>query len=359
MNKQNLYWVFQFTGWFIYTSVNYLSLPLFQTNLQHTGLKLTINFFTGIVVTHLYRNIIKSQQWYKLKFVKLVVQVVLGAALATVVFIVLQVLLETLALYLFQHTTNLKFNFTKYFPGFGSYQYLNAINSYLVIIVWSVLYFIFHYFENYRSAQLKAASAEAQLTNATLQNLRNQINPHFLFNALNSIKSLAISQPEKSRTATTLLSEILRYSLNSEKNTTVAFETELHIVEEYLQLETIRFGNRLGYKTNIEATTLPLPIPPVMLLTLAENAIKHGISQRVDGGEIIINSYVNDYYHIVELLNEGQLNTVQKGTGIGVENTLRRLQITFGPESVFKLQNKDGQHVIAQILIPLQNQSGI
>lgn len=357
MDKRNLYWTLQFTGWIIYVLVSYLTLPLFHSDLKEGSYMLVISFITGILITHAYRAIIKKYHWDQLPMVQLTVRVLIVSLVATFVFLLVQVVFHSIVLTVSNDDATKTVLEPESKTGLFSFLFISALKCYLVFMVWSILYLVFHYFENYKSAQLKAATAETQLSNATLQNLRNQINPHFLFNALNSIKSLTLTEPEKARIATTLLSEILRYTLNAEKNTTVSIADELQVVDEYLQLETIRFGARLSVHKNIDVHTNALLLPPLMLLTLAENAIKHGIAQRVDGGAITINSYTNDYYHVVELINTGQLNSKNQGIGIGIKNSLQRLQIIFGQDAIFKLQNLNNFEVLAQILIPLSTQT--
>src|SRR5205085_6678051 len=113
-----------------------------------------------------------------------------------------------------------------------------------------------------------------------LKTIKAHINPHFIFNALNSIRALIDEDPNRARNAVTHLSNILRSSMQAEKLETVPFEKELNIVKDYLALEYIRFEERLKIEYSIEGATLNQPVPPMMLQTLVENAIKHGIGKR-------------------------------------------------------------------------------
>jgi LytS/YehU family sensor histidine kinase len=115
-----------------------------------------------------------------------------------------------------------------------------------------------------------------------LQTIKAHINPHFIFNSLNSIRALVDENPERARKAVTELSNILRSSLQSDKMETVSLQKELSIVKDYLALEYMRFEDRLKIVYDIDEDTLDRPVPPMMLQTLVENAIKHGISKQMD-----------------------------------------------------------------------------
>src|SRR6185503_21239820 len=138
-----------------------------------------------------------------------------------------------------------------------------------------------------------------------------------IFNALNSIRALVDENPVRARTAITELSNILRSSMQAEKLETVTFEKELNIVKDYLALEHIRFEDRLQIEYVIDEDTLDQPIPPMMLQTLVENAIKHGISKQVGGGVVRIISDFKGEFHELAVQNTGQLNGARNGDGFG------------------------------------------
>lgn len=346
----------------MYIFINYLSLPLFNDHIPYEEVFFIGSFVNGILLTHLYRGIIKKFNWFNLPLIRLSINIFAGALLATIayfiaqsVFDVIVVVIGKYALHLDMHGRNPQD------PSFWAFFYLSLINCYFVFMLWSVLYFVFQYFENFQSAKVKTLKAEAQLKDATLQNLRNQINPHFLFNALNSIKSLTIIEPEKARTATTLLSDILRYTLNSEKKQFVLLTNELDVVRDYLELEKIRFGNRLTFNFDVDQTTLKNQIPPLILLTLAENAIKHGISKLKNGGEVKVKSYLQNNQHCIEVINSGSfIKNENENTGIGLANTFQRLTIIYDGKASLTILNTNENEVTATICLPvnvLENQT--
>jgi LytS/YehU family sensor histidine kinase len=187
-----------------------------------------------------------------------------------------------------------------------------------------------------------------------LKTLRSQLNPHFMFNALNSIRALIREDPENAQTAVTKLSNILRYSLKIEKTENVPFEEEMQAVADYLALESIRFEERLKYRIFIDPKSSRIEIPPMMIQTLVENGIKHGISKRTEGGKILINSRVTDSRLIVQIKNSGQVNTeeLKNSTGFGINNTKHRLNLLYGEKAFFILKNENEDEVLAELIIP-------
>ncbi|HMG66792.1 MAG TPA: histidine kinase, partial [Chitinophagaceae bacterium] len=182
--------------------------------------------------------------------------------------------------------------------------------------------------------------------------IKSHINPHFIFNALNSIRALIDENPLRARTAITELSNILRSSMQTEKQETVFFEKELNIVKDYLALEHIRFEDRLNVQYEIAENTLTQQIPPMMLQTLVENAIKHGISKQVSGGTVTIVSRMKEHYHQLVIRNTGRLNNMGNEDGFGLTSTRNRLHLLFGEEANFNIREINGNMVEAELQIP-------
>ena len=145
---------------------------------------------------------------------------------------------------------------------------------------------MYHYVTKSRKQQLDTLRLESLVKELELQTIKAHINPHFIFNSLNSIRALVDENPQRARKAVTELSNILRSSMQSEKMETVPLEKELNIVKDYLALENMRFEDRLKIEYQIDEDTLDQPVPPMMLQTLVENAIKHGISKQINGGVV-------------------------------------------------------------------------
>jgi LytS/YehU family sensor histidine kinase len=189
-----------------------------------------------------------------------------------------------------------------------------------------------------------------------LQTIKAHINPHFIFNSLNSIRALVDENPERARNAVTELSNILRSSLQAEKMETVTLEKELNIVKDYLALENMRFEDRLKVVYEIDEDTLDQPVPPMMLQTLVENAIKHGISKRIDGGLVkVISDFKNNYHELV-VQNTGFLNGYKNGDeGFGLSSTTNRLGLLYGDKARFEIKQMTPSLVEAKVSIPVNN----
>ena len=218
------------------------------------------------------------------------------------------------------------------------------------------LWFLFyHLIISNSESHLKAvalAQSETDLKTAELANLKNQLNPHFLFNAINSIKALTLSDPHLARHALTELSQLLRTSLTIGNEQLVTLETEISFVKDYLFLEKIRYESRLQYSFEIDKNSLNVKIPPMSLQLLVENAIKHGIGKSKAGGEILIKSLFKDNFFELSVQNSGKLrvHSSPNSTGVGINNLQKRLYFNFQENAIFRVF-EDHNHVIASIVI--------
>jgi sensor histidine kinase YesM len=261
----------------------------------------------------------------------------------TIFFAISGVLLTGLAIFLLDYY----FGFQRYRkPSQGLplevYDYFQFfIESTRYVGIWFLFY---HLLISNSEAQFRAialAQSETALKTAELANLKNQLNPHFLFNAINSIKALTLTDPHLARHALTELSQLLRTSLTIGNEQLVSLETEIDFVKDYLFLEKIRYEKRLNYSFDVAKETLNIKIPPMSLQLLVENAIKHSISQHKLGGEIIIKSYINHDLFVLSVMNTGQLQPVFSPKGVGLKNLEKRLQLNFKDKATFKIMEEN------------------
>jgi LytS/YehU family sensor histidine kinase len=224
----------------------------------------------------------------------------------------------------------------------------------LFLLFWNVIYFIYHYNRKIRLQELNNLRLQATVKELELKTIKAHINPHFIFNALNGIRALVDENPQRARTAVTQLSNILRSSMQTEKLETVSLETELNIVKDYLELETMRFEDRLRVEYDIDEDTLDQPVPPMMLQTLVENAIKHGISKQMNGGWVKLSSDFVDHAHVITIQNTGFLNGSYNPEGFGLESTKNRLHLMYGLKAKFEIYNLDNYLVEAKIILPVE-----
>lgn len=233
--------------------------------------------------------------------------------------------------------------------------FFSTFNALWLLLVWNMLYYLYHYVERNRRQELDTFRLRAAVKDLELKTIKAHINPHFIFNALNSIRALVDENPQRARRAITELSNILRSSMQAEKMETVPLQQELDIVKDYLALEHMRFEERLKIELDIDEDTLNQPVPPMMLQTLVENAIKHGIGRQIDGGTIKIISRFYDHHHELIVQNPGTLNSYVKEPkeGFGIKSTQDRLNLLFQGKAIFELKEVNGNTVESKVVMPL------
>lgn len=340
-SKRQAYWFCQVFGWVtfvLYEIVNLLGLGLFT---WEGALIMALVAPLGIGMTHVYRSVVLRWRVMELPFPQMAL---LGL-----------VAVFGLSLVLFVGTTLLSWGVQSTVTWSEislNYLFMSLLNWSRYVFVWVLIYHVFILMERINRTQIEFLDSENQLKNVELQNLKAQLNPHFLFNALNSIKALTHSDPKRAGDAVMLLSDLLRYSLNYEKQTLVPLADELAVTRDYLALEKIRFNQRLEYTLDIEPAAEKWLVPPILLVTLAENAIKHGIAQSVQGGTVQIRAHVEHDQLRLEVCNTGHFMPNPDRQGIGLANIRRRLDMLFGGKAVFNLNNHQQDTVTAAVQIP-------
>jgi two-component system LytT family sensor kinase len=200
---------------------------------------------------------------------------------------------------------------------------------------------------------------EKLLMAARVQALASQINPHFLFNTLTSISSLIRSQPETARTLIVRLSGLLRRLLRAQDHF-VTLREELEAIDEYLDIEAVRFGPKLRIEKAIDPATLDFVVPSMLLQPLVENSIKHGLSPKIGEGRLLLRSTRQDGHTIIDVIDNGvgvsqrqaEHTTLTKGTGIGLQNVNERLRVIYGANYQLQLDSVPGEGTCVRIVIP-------
>ncbi|MBA3849467.1 MAG: histidine kinase [Opitutus sp.] len=246
-------------------------------------------------------------------------------------------------------------------PPLGLFA-ISVFNGAVMMLAWLCAYFFYHIFDRLQRMQVEQLRLAASAKEAELRALKSQVNPHFLFNSLNSLRALIDEDAPRARESVTRLANMLRYSLQSGQLETVPFEDELRIVEDYLALEQIRHENRLRVRWEIAAEVRPRGLPPMLLQTLVENAVKYGISQRRDGGEIVVSAQLRAGQMIIRVTNPGDLSPpaarsaaakAGSSTGVGLRNASERLNLLFGEKARLELRPEQPGTVTAEVVIPL------
>jgi LytS/YehU family sensor histidine kinase len=207
----------------------------------------------------------------------------------------------------------------------------------------------------HRSAQLKQSELARALHVAELRLLKSQLNPHFLFNALNTVRSLIADNPARAQSAVTRLANTLRYTLSSRHNELVTLSQELDIVADYLELESMRFEDRLRVEQSVPADAAGVPIPVMLLQTLVENAIKHGIAELPSGGLLRISAVLQKEMLILEVENPRPVSPVRSlHEGVGLRNAHDRLRLLYGARASLDLDLSKPALATARLRIPSQ-----
>ena len=243
--------------------------------------------------------------------------------------------------------------------GAGRLFYLNSPSVWMtVLVVLAAVLAVATPIKIWNSARIEHRLQEQEklLLAAKIEALKSQINPHFLFNTLASISSLIRSQPETARTLIITLSGLLRRLMRSHQHF-VTLREELEAIDEYLDIEVVRFGSKLRVQKDISPETMELIVPSMLLQPLVENSIKHGLARKVGPGSIVIRSWRENGRGIIEIEDDGtgflldRLNQ-QMSSGIGLANVRERLRVIYGATSQLTLTSDPGVGTLVRIELP-------
>ena len=336
MNKSLAYWLCQIIGWSAYGFAQLALLALAERVNLVLIFGEVIQVILFITLSHLWRVFMIGLKWLNLSWTSLIPRVLLGSLILSLIHFGLLTwsnqFLGTLRV-----ARDLNWGFIL----------ATTLISFTLFFFWSLIYLSFHFFDRYNTS----LKQEALLREVQLSNLRSQLNPHFIFNALNSIRALVDENPAKSKQAINQLSNTLRNSLKTDDKRLVSFEQELAVLKDYLSLEAIRYEERLDVKMNLDPKSNEFDIPPLMLQTLVENGMKHGISQLPEGGYLKIETMVEETNMRIQISNTGKLKKEKSVSGYGLENTRKRLDLIFGKAASFQIYQQ-GETVISELIIP-------
>lgn len=244
-------------------------------------------------------------------------------------------------------------------PDLPFYQWFLGIffNGIILIIAWSAIYFAYQYFTNSKRNEAEKWRLQIALRDAQLGQLRAQVQPHFLFNALNNIRALVLENPEQARSMITHLSDLLRYSLTASSHEKTTLAQEMEVTHDYLALMAIQYEDRLSTRFNFPEALKETLVPPMLIQLLAENAIKHGVSKRPEGGAVHIEvRREGDDLEII-VANPGvyspEAPNLEDRLGIGTANIRERLYLLYGDRAGFQITSGEGM-VYSTVRLPLE-----
>jgi two-component system LytT family sensor kinase len=345
MNKK-IYWLCQLAGWGSMVAIDTINWVYFIYGTFNKVRFWTIIGYAlfGILVTHLFRGLLKKFRFFQKKTWSIWVVAILASILISALMAVLGIVVSML-----QQSSNNKIedgSFKIIFTLLGS-----TMNFVRYVGVWVIIYFMYKILQQNNTIQQEKLKLENLAKTTELELLKTQLNPHFLFNALNSIKALVIINPEQSRDAIVKLSELLRFTLQYGKEQLIPIKDEMDEVKKYLALEQLRFDERLAVTYNISESTFSQTLPPAIILTLAENAVKHGVAKQMGKGFIHIATNITNNCLQVEVTNNGFYQP-SAAVGIGLKHIQKRLEEIYYQQADFRIEQKNGQ-VVVTIKTPL------
>jgi hypothetical protein len=348
------YWICQLSGWGLYTALQICAAVLvIHLPWARTTLEVLVLNGVGLTFTHQLRAYIQRHNWNasslrslapRLAVASLVLALPLGLAAPLASVSSLQDsgdLIRELA------------------PSIQPYVgplislLLHWLNWATLFAIWSVIYFAALSVRRRRFAELRQSELTRALQQAELRLLKSQLNPHFLFNALNTVRSLIGDNPAAAQSAVTRLANTLRYTLNAGQDEMVPLFRELQIVTDYLELESLRFEDRLSVTCNVSDEAAAVPIPAMLLQTIVENAIKHGIAELPQGGLVKIDGALRDGMLLLDVVNSRPVGASREaGPGTGLRNSAERLRLIFGPRASIGLDLSQPATAAARIRLP-------
>lgn len=332
-NEKRLYWLLTLLGWLGMVGIEVINYTFFIVQKFDWGFVTLFGYgaILGLIITHVFRSIIRKLNVFEWRprfiWILAFVSTFMMSVLMNLLFYLPNAIESEAA-------AEQLFSFIALFGG--------TINWMRYVGVWVILYFMYHILERTRKIEEEKLKSENVARVTELELLKAQLNPHFLFNALNSIKALVSIDQEKSKDAIVKLSELLRFTLNNDNQALIPLHDEVQEVKKYLLLEQIRFGSRLQVHYHVDDAALNRLVPPAIILTLAENAIKHGVTKQ--SGECLVEikiTFASSALHI-EMTNPGRIELSDRA-GIGLQNIKRRLQHLFGMRASFQLSESNNR----------------
>jgi two-component system sensor histidine kinase AlgZ len=331
--SNRLYWLCQFIGWGLYAVGNLVgAVVVLHAPAERAALDLLILSALGLGSSHALRAYMRAHGWARLRRTTLFGRILLASSVCGVAIAAVKTLF---GLAPWQ---------TGDFPiEFGSVQrflalVVPALNWTVLMLLWCALYFGALALRAHKSAQLRESELARALQLSELRGLKSQLNPHYLFNALNTVRALIAIDPSAAQRAVTQLARTLRYTLGAGQDDLVTLEQELATVEDYLAIESLRLGERLRVRWDMPAAARGVRIPVMLLQTLVENAIKHGIAELPSGGLLKVAASLDTDVFTLTVENACPNPAMNPSSdGIGLRNASERLRHLFGRDASLQL----------------------
>ena len=348
-DRRQFFWILHVGGWIGFALVHYIG--SFMNDMRDSYVFIILsNAYIGGMFTlplrYLYRRVWDMAPW------KLIVTILGASYLVGTIWGVIQN---------FSYWEFYKFG---YRPDEWIWYFRNTLGSFYIVLCWSGLYFGIKYYQMLQKEKQKALQAANMANEAQLKMLRYQLNPHFLFNTLNAISTLVLCEENKTANGmVTKLSDFLRYSLHTDPIKKVPLKQEIKALSLYLDIEKIRFEDRLSVEWMVADDAKEALVPSLLLQPLIENAIKYAIAANTQGGLIRIVAKTFGHDLLLEVSDDGpglDGNTSKldsEGVGVGIANTKDRL-LTLYDDYSFALSANEPSGLKVNIRIPLEFENG-
>ena len=342
-----LYWKCQLIGWSV--AALYWSLIGFMGT-QFSWVLALIHFAADLIIyislSHAFRNFSVRHQWHTLSVRALFLRLLPSILVLGALFMLLTIAKNYFVRSLFQPEFTDTLN--EHIQAFWLTTFVTGVR---LMSIWVLAYYGYHLAIREINAVKESARLTAIAKDAAFNNLSAQLNPHFFFNALNSIKSLVIEDPTKARRAIDLLSDLLRTSLYQQSSPLITLAEEMQLVNDYLELEKIRYERKLQTSVLVEDQIATAKVLPLSIQVLVENAIKHGVAKRKDGGTVTVRVNKKEDTLVASVESPG---TLDKGDthGVGLKNLEERIQLQFGAKGSFQISQGQTNVVTATIITP-------
>lgn len=333
--RLNWYWIFQLAGWNIAALLALLSLSFAPVSWAIIGVSWW-SAASGLLLSILWRRVLRQRGWINGRFAwqvvlpSLLLLALMQCVLAGLAYVVLQP---------FGAVTSLRWLPSAWVSWFG------------IFLVWTVLYSLIQSLRRASRFEAEALRLQVLAKDAELRALQAQVNPHFFFNSLNSVRALVFENQEAAASMVDQLAALMRHALQSNQHDTVPLGEEWQAVQAYLVIEAIRFEERLRVTLGIDAGLEAIRIPPMALQTLVENAVKHGVEPSLDGSAISITARRHNGFVRIAVSNTGTLRAQSGSTRVGMANARQRLALALGAAATLSLDERDGA-VHAVLMLP-------
>ena len=348
------YWICQLSGWGLFTLVKILAaVEVADAPWLSTSVTFVLLHGAGLGLTHALRNFIRRHHWSEAGTWKLIWR---GIAASFILAVPLGVATSLSPVGMLQGPAFSDLHL----PSVLNLNLLpvlvllvNLINWAFLFMAWLAVYFTTIAIRNHQAAALRQSETARALQHAELRLLKSQLNPHFLFNALNTVRALIAEDPAKAQRAVTRLANTLRYTLGAGQHELVSFERELEMVSDFLELEKMRFEDRLTIEREVAPDVGSSRIPAMLLQTVVENAIKHGIAELPAGGLLRIRAGLQDGALVLQVENPRPLTAPRRlSEGTGLRNAEERLRLLFDSGASLELDLSQPALATTRIRIP-------